>query len=274
VAIFVAVITFTFGELAGAAAAAFGIVSQRSNVRLRSSLSAHSSFAVADTEHLGRIGWMGHGDEFQAAPNKKALASIGLAAVCLCCIIPALLYAIASKKVASAASQAKSGADPSASTAVKDNLENSMPGEIVTQLSDKLAKHYSGQFDKECLEEEKGKYCSKEFKARCDEVFKAADVDGKGILGLKELRPHLHEYLKIGDKEVPDETLDFWCRAFNGSRGANIYEGEFLEMMKFFEWKKDLVEDSHAAAMPNKDNLTSEPVGCGEGDMSRDDCVR
>jgi len=263
----VAILTITFGELA--AAAAFGIPSQGSNVRLRSSLAAHSSFVVADTEHLGRIGWMGREAEVQAAPNKKALASIGLAAICLCCIIPALLYAIASKKAASAPGQAKSGADPSVSAAVKDNLENSMPGEIVTQLSDKLAKHYSGQFDKECLEEEKEKYCSKEFQARCDEVFKAADVDGKGVLGLKELRPHLHDYLKIDDKEVPEETLDFWCKAFNGSRDSNIYKGEFLEMMKFFEWKKDLdAEDSHASAMPNKDNVISEPVGSDEGDMS------
>lgn len=258
VAALVAILTITLGELA-AAAAAFGIPSQGANVRLRSSLSAHSSFVVADTEHLGRIGRMGRGDEAQSAPTNKALASIGLAAICLCCIIPALLWAIASKKAGSAPGQAF--VKENVSAVVKESLENSMPGEIVTQLSDKLAKHYSGQFDKECLEEEKEKYCSKEFKARCYEVFKAADVDGKGVLGLKELRPHLHEYLKIDDKEVPEETLDFWCKAFNGSRDSNIYAGEFLEMMKFFEWKKDLdAEDSHASAMPHKDNVISEPA--------------
>jgi hypothetical protein len=65
----------------------------------------------------------------------------------------------------------------------------------IENFKNEMAKNMRESFDKECPEEEKGKYTSKEFKDECDVLFKKADTDGNGTLDAKELKKTVADIL-------------------------------------------------------------------------------
>jgi len=105
----------------------------------------------------------------------------------------------------------------------------------VENFKNEMAKNMRESFNKECPEEEKGKYNSKEFKDKCDELFKKADTDGNGTLDAKELKKTVADILGA-DADSQSELI---LLAFDENHDSKLEEDEFFELMKYCQWTKD-----------------------------------
>lgn len=76
---------------------------------------------------------------------------------------------------------------------------------------------------------------SKEFLAKCNEMFLEADKDGNGVLSIKELKQFVLKELpqeqqaRLQDEELFKEAFDNWDEKQNGI----IDQEEFVEVMKY-----------------------------------------
>lgn len=118
---------------------------------------------------------------------------------------------------------------------------------VVDEITNGVAKEMRVAFDKECPEEEKAQYCSKEFKAKCDKLFNEADTNGDGKLSLAELK----EPVKAFCGELP---TDMYLKAFDTNADSSIDREEFYELMKLLQFKKDLHDKETAAKAPTNDD--------------------
>jgi len=128
--------------------------------------------------------------------------------------------------------------------------------ESAKKVASALAQRLRVFFDETCPEEEKAKYCSEGFKAKCDQMFKAADRDSNGKLDPKELEAVVAEYDKqfpahqrilreivhkhgLGGGQTQISQFQALIRAFDVNCSSTIEPDEFLELMKCLEYRKD-----------------------------------
>lgn len=99
------------------------------------------------------------------------------------------------------------------------------------EFSSMAARDEREKFDKECPPDDQERYnwhtpTGAAFKKKCDGMFAEANNSNKGVVEMKDLKDIVTKYdAKAGE-------------AF--SKGGSIDKDEFYEMLKYFEWKKDV----------------------------------